>query len=102
MSAQLRTQKRLLTTFTNKLEHIVPKIKDEKLEELPLDPNASLTLTHQYASMLEEAISAINSAILKVEESLNDFTLLVDRFEESSTSVQDDYDEYSCKRASKL
>ncbi|KIH63232.1 Pao retrotransposon peptidase [Ancylostoma duodenale] len=102
MSAQLRTQKRLLTTFTNKLEHIVPKIKDEKLEELPLDPNASLTLTHQYASMLEEAISAINSAILKVEESLNDFTLLVDRFEESSTSVQDDYDEYSCKSESAL
>ncbi|EPB76641.1 Pao retrotransposon peptidase [Ancylostoma ceylanicum] len=102
MSAQLRTQKRLLTTFTNKLEHIVSKLKDEKLEELPLDPNLSSALTHQYVTRLEEAISAINSAIVKVEKSLNDFNLLIDRLNESSTSEQDEYDEYSCKSESAL
>ncbi|KAL6743816.1 hypothetical protein Aduo_016812 [Ancylostoma duodenale] len=48
MSAQLRTQKCLLTTFINKLEHIVSKLRDKKLEELPIDPNAPSTVAHEH------------------------------------------------------
>ncbi|KAK6764302.1 hypothetical protein RB195_024575 [Necator americanus] len=59
-------------------------------------------LNQHYASRLEEGTSAINSAISKVEKTLNDFTSLIDRLEQPLSKEQEDYEMYSCKSETAL
>ncbi|KAK6762078.1 hypothetical protein RB195_022976 [Necator americanus] len=102
MSTQLGTQKRLLTTFTNKLEHIVSRLKEKKLEEIPIDPQAPRSIVKENASRLEEGISVINSATVKVKKVLSDFASILDRLEQPSEKEQEDFELYLCKSESAL
>ncbi|KAK6747881.1 hypothetical protein RB195_000839 [Necator americanus] len=102
MSTQLGNQKRMLTTFANKLEHIVSRLKEEKLEEITIDLQAPRSLVKENASRLEEGISAIISATVKVENILSNFASILDRWEQSSGKEQEDFEVYLCKSESAL
>ncbi|KHJ92611.1 Tas retrotransposon peptidase A16 [Oesophagostomum dentatum] len=55
MSRQLITQKRLLTIFANKLDNVVSKIKEEKLELSSVENNTSTQELHEMKERLQEA-----------------------------------------------
>lgn len=101
MAYQIRTQKRLLTVFTNKLEHILSKLKEEGLENVPLDSNNPQEVNNN-ALRLEESISAIESIVLKVEHTLSDFASSVDKCETSNSKEQDEFETYYCRTETSL
>ncbi|KAK5972451.1 hypothetical protein GCK32_013081 [Trichostrongylus colubriformis] len=99
MASQLSTKKRLLTTAVNKLENVVTKLQAEKLEELPIDPQALIEAVKENVSRLEEGIFAIDFARSKAEKELADYGALLDSLVEKEVH---DYQTYSIKAESAL
>lgn len=102
MSSQLGTQKRLLTTFTNKLEHIVTSLRNEKLHEIVIEPHQPQEARQESISRLEEGVSAISSASSKVETVLAQYASILDKMESKSTKETEDYENYAAKAESAL
>ncbi|EPB72297.1 hypothetical protein ANCCEY_08614 [Ancylostoma ceylanicum] len=83
--------------FTNKLDHIVSKLKEEKLELLPLDPTIPQQVRQENMAQIEEGVSAIETSISKLEKTLHEFASMVDLLEKPSSKEEEDFETYACK-----
>ncbi|VDO50191.1 unnamed protein product [Haemonchus placei] len=89
------TQKRLLTTFTNKLEHIISKLKEETPAEVLGGSAASQNDLMKSIRRLEEGNKILAETSAKVEEKLNSYASTVDALGEPSSKEIEDYQEYA-------
>ncbi|VDL66557.1 unnamed protein product, partial [Nippostrongylus brasiliensis] len=78
MSAQLITQKRLLSRYGNKLEKVISSFKEECLEGLQVSEGSSRTERLDSIRRLEESIGAIEAVTAKLENTLGEYTVFVD------------------------
>uniref|UniRef100_A0A7I4XW91 Integrase catalytic domain-containing protein n=1 Tax=Haemonchus contortus TaxID=6289 RepID=A0A7I4XW91_HAECO len=89
------TQKRLLTTFTNKLEHIISKLREETPAEVLGGSAASQNDLMETLRRLEEGNKILAETSAKVEEKLNSYASTVDALGEPSSKEIEDYQEYA-------
>ncbi|KAK6022761.1 hypothetical protein OSTOST_11527, partial [Ostertagia ostertagi] len=96
MSQNIANQKRLLTFYSNKLDHIVSRLREEQLEEALWD-SSSVSDLKDLIRRIEEGSAAIDSVFSRVEQQLSDYALTVDSLEPKSDKEAKDYDEYAVK-----
>ncbi|EPB70321.1 hypothetical protein ANCCEY_10584 [Ancylostoma ceylanicum] len=96
MTTLLTSKKRMLTTYVNKLEHILNSLKNEKLEDTPWDPSLPQAIQMDNIHRLEEGVSVIELAIAKVERALHEFASLLDTNPLLATD-QSDFEGYAGK-----
>ncbi|KIH62853.1 Tho complex subunit THP2 [Ancylostoma duodenale] len=101
MSMHIKTQKRLLTTYGNKLEQNVNKLRQEQPEVIAAEM-ATPREINEGIYRLEESINAIESLFFKAEKTLNDYATSIDRLQSPSEKEQEEFDEYSCRAESIL
>ncbi|KAK6036928.1 hypothetical protein COOONC_25567 [Cooperia oncophora] len=100
MTSQVATQKRLLTTYVHKLEHVVSRQREDKLEIL--SDSVSSEVTRENISRLDEGVSASTLPSPKVERVLNDYGGLPDSFANEEDKELGDYEAYSTTAESAL
>ncbi|KHJ96164.1 hypothetical protein OESDEN_03880 [Oesophagostomum dentatum] len=100
MAVQLRTPKRLITQYTNKLETIVTKLKGDQLETLSVSSTQgqpSPVFISSCLHRLNEGIGVLDAAISKVEQALQEYASSFAEIDAPEEKEEEDFNEYTKK-----